>query len=96
MRAYSAYMVDTEKYSCRKLFDMEADSPLEVLTVARAQLEQAGIPLTPPLCLDVRAIDRPPLDMLRRYEKVYGGMLAQPAPAMPMFAASPGADKWLN
>lgn len=97
MRVYSVYMVDTEKYSCRKLFDMEAASPLDLLTVARMQLDREGIQVTPPLCLDVRPIERPPLNMFARYEKIHGASLSlSDAPAAPMFAAGPGADKWLN
>lgn len=71
-KLWSAYLVDTEKYSLQKLFDMEADSAADVLVIARERLAAKGLPISPPYGIDVRRVESRPMDMRRRYRRIYG------------------------
>jgi hypothetical protein len=89
---YTVYVLDTEKY-------IDAESIDEVLALARARLAEKGIPLSPPLCLDARPVGAPPMDMHKRYKRIYadphrkrlGG-----GPDQVLTDAPKGSPYWLN
>jgi hypothetical protein len=72
VKDYTAYVLDTEKYRAQPLFNMQASSPEEVLAIARERLAKKGLKVEAPYCIDVRLTGDKPVNMRKRYLRIYG------------------------